>query len=55
MSALDTSGQIIAWAIVLGYAQQLFTHFVDQQAQTVLNSVRGKQAADRTDALANHS
>jgi hypothetical protein len=36
LTALDSSAQIIAWAIVLGYAQQLFTRAVDQQAQTVL-------------------
>jgi hypothetical protein len=36
LSALDSSAQIIGWAIVLGYSQQLFTRFVDQQAQTVL-------------------
>lgn len=36
LSALDSSAQIIAWAIVLGYAQQLFTRLVDSQAQTVL-------------------
>jgi hypothetical protein len=40
LSALDTSGQILAWAIIFGYAQQLFTRFVDQQANTVLDSVR---------------
>lgn len=41
LSALDTSAQILAWALVFGYAQQLFTRLVDQQGQTVLNSVRG--------------
>jgi hypothetical protein len=41
LTALDTSGQIIAWSIVFGYAQQLFTRFVDQQADSVLNEVRG--------------
>jgi hypothetical protein len=35
LSALDTSAQIIAWAVVLGYAQQLFTRAVDQQAQNL--------------------
>lgn len=40
LSALDTSAQILAWALVFGYAQQLFTRLVDQQGQTVLNSVR---------------
>jgi hypothetical protein len=41
LSALDTSAQILAWALVFGYAQQLFTRFVDRQAHTVLDSVRG--------------
>jgi hypothetical protein len=41
LSALDTSAQILAWALVFGYAQQLFTRLVDQQAHTVLGSVRG--------------
>jgi len=41
LSALDTSAQILAWALVFGYAQQLFTRFVDQQAHTVLDTVRG--------------
>jgi hypothetical protein len=39
LSALDTSAQIIAWAIVFGYSQQLLTRFVDAQANTVLNKV----------------
>jgi len=41
LSALDTSAQILAWALVFGYAQQLFTRLVDQQGQTVLDNVRG--------------
>jgi hypothetical protein len=41
LSALDTPAQILAWALVFGYAQQLFTRLVDQQAHTVLDSVRG--------------
>jgi hypothetical protein len=36
LTALDTSAQIIAWAIILGYSQQIFTRLVDQQAQNVL-------------------
>lgn len=36
LTALDSSAQIVAWAIVLGYAQQVFTRAVDRQAQTVL-------------------
>ncbi len=45
LSALDTSAQILAWAIVFGYAQQLFTRLVDRQGQTVLDSVRGADKA----------
>lgn len=41
LTALDTSAQILAWALVFGYAQQLFTRLVDQQAHSVLQSVRG--------------
>ena len=46
LSALDTSAQILAWALVFGYAQQLFTRLVDQQAHTVLDTVRKKKATD---------
>jgi hypothetical protein len=45
LSALDTSAQILAWAIVFGYAQQLFTRLIDRQGQTVLNSVNGADNA----------
>jgi hypothetical protein len=45
LSALDTSAQILAWALVFGYAQQLFTRLVDQQGQNVLDSVRGADKA----------
>ncbi|MGP3953613.1 hypothetical protein [Streptomyces sp. 7N604] len=44
LRALDSSAQIIAWAVIFGYAQQLFTRVVDNQAQSVLNSVRGPNA-----------
>jgi hypothetical protein len=43
LTALDTSAQILAWALVFGYAQQLFTRLVDQQGQTVLDNVRGAE------------
>jgi hypothetical protein len=42
LTALDTSAQILAWALVFGYAQQLFTRLVDQQAHTVLDTVRDR-------------
>jgi hypothetical protein len=41
LSALDSPGQIIAWAVVFGYSQELFTKFVDRQGQAVLADVRG--------------
>jgi hypothetical protein len=46
LTALDTSAQILAWAILFGYAQQLFTRFVDQQADTVLDGVRSARTAN---------
>jgi hypothetical protein len=39
LSALDTSAQIIAWAVVFGYSQQLLTGLVDRQANEVLQKV----------------
>jgi hypothetical protein len=39
LSALDSSAQIVAWAIVFGYAQQLLTRFVDERAQGLLADV----------------
>ncbi|MGZ4391486.1 MAG: hypothetical protein ACXVRK_05105 [Gaiellaceae bacterium] len=44
LSALDNSAQILSWAIVFGYSQQLFTRFVDRQAQNVLQGVGGHGA-----------
>ncbi len=38
LTALDTSGQILAWALLFGAAQQLLTGLVDKKAQTVLDS-----------------
>ena len=44
LSALDSTAQIIAWAIVFGYSQQLFTKWVDNQGQALLDAVRGPQS-----------
>ncbi|GGU26901.1 hypothetical protein [Streptomyces coeruleorubidus] len=41
LSALDSSAQIIGWAIIFGYAQQIFTRLVDRQGQAVLDAVGG--------------
>jgi hypothetical protein len=42
---LTTSGQVVAWAIVLGAGQQTFTQLVDRQAQAVLNNVGSSDKA----------
>ncbi|GGU81033.1 hypothetical protein GCM10010260_11680 [Streptomyces filipinensis] len=36
LSALDSSAQVIAWAIVFGYSQQILTRLVDNQAKSIL-------------------
>jgi hypothetical protein len=41
LSALDSSAQIIGWAIIFGYSQELFTKFVDRRGQDVLDGIRG--------------
>ncbi|MFE5242727.1 MULTISPECIES: hypothetical protein [unclassified Streptomyces] len=41
LSALDSSAQIIGWAIIFGYSQQIFTRLVDRQGQAVLDAVGG--------------
>jgi hypothetical protein len=41
LSALDTYAQIISWAIVFGFSQQLLTQFADRQAQGILEDVSG--------------
>jgi hypothetical protein len=42
LSDLDSQGQILAYAIVLGVAQQLVTRFVDQRARSALAAVPSK-------------
>jgi hypothetical protein len=49
LSALDSPGQIVSWAVILGYSQQLLTRFVDQRAQTVLDNF-GRPVAEQREA-----
>lgn len=42
LSDLDTSAQILAWAVMFGAAQQLVTGLIDRQANNVLSQVAGK-------------
>jgi hypothetical protein len=51
LSALDSPAQIIGWAVVFGYAQQLFTRFVDQRAETVLNTAGAAHSERRRGAV----
>ncbi len=41
LSQLDSQGQILAYALVLGFAQQAFSRLLDQQAQTLLEGLPG--------------
>ncbi|MGH8939109.1 MAG: hypothetical protein ACRDV2_07135, partial [Actinomycetes bacterium] len=45
LSALDSQQQILAYALVLGFGQQVFTYSLDQRAQTLLDAVPAKDAA----------
>jgi hypothetical protein len=47
LTALDTPAQIISWAVIFGYAQQVFTRFVDQRAHAVLDQVGAPAPDDR--------
>jgi hypothetical protein len=44
LSALDTSAQILGWAVIFGIAQQLVTRFADSKAAGLLESVQGQGA-----------
>jgi hypothetical protein len=44
LSALDSQEQILAYALVFGYAQQVLTGFIDRQASQLLSSVPSKDA-----------
>ena len=43
LSALDSSAQIVAWAIIFGYSQQIFTRYVDDRAKSVLDGVKNSR------------
>jgi len=42
LSELDTQRQILAYALVFGYAQQLATRYLDDRASTLLAEVPSK-------------
>lgn len=51
LSALDSQEQILAYALVFGYAQQLLTGLIDRQAQDLLNAVPSKDPAQNRPQL----
>jgi len=46
LKGFESSAEIIAWALIFGYSQQLFTGVVDRQAQSVIE----QSSAPRTSA-----
>ena len=44
LSELDNQGQILAYAILFGFAQHLATRFIDQKAEEVIESVPKKSS-----------
>jgi hypothetical protein len=46
LSVLDSQEQILAYALVFGFAQQVFTRLLDQRAQTLLEELPGGTAAE---------
>lgn len=45
LSALDSQQQILAYALLLGFGQQVFTQALDRRAQTLLNGVPSKDSS----------
>jgi hypothetical protein len=53
LTDLDTSGQILAYAIVLGIAQHAVTGLVDRRGQELLAGIPGKRTASTSSAVTN--
>lgn len=51
LSDLDSSPQIVAWAVIFGAAQQLVTRFVDERARETLSDVGRLSPDPETDGL----
>ena len=47
LSTLDSQEQILAYALLFGFGQQVFTRLLDQRAQTLLEHLPSKDAADQ--------
>jgi hypothetical protein len=46
LSVLDSQEQILAYALLLGVGQQVFTRLLDRRAQDLLNGIPGKDATE---------
>jgi hypothetical protein len=44
LSALDSQEQILAYALILGFGQQVFTRLLDRKAQSLLDALPAKDA-----------
>jgi hypothetical protein len=51
LSVLDSQEQILAYALIFGFAQQVFTRLLDQRAQNLLEGLPTKDASPMADAL----
>jgi len=51
-SELDSQRQILAYALLFGYAQQVATQFIDKNAQRVLNAVPSKDSEGKNPSQA---
>ena len=49
LTALDTQSQILAYALLFGYAQQLLTGLIDKRALSLLSTVPGKDPAQNSE------
>jgi hypothetical protein len=52
LSALDSQAQILAYALILGFAQQTFTGMLDKRAQDLLTSLPATNGAPSGDGTA---
>jgi hypothetical protein len=48
LSVLDSQGQILAYALIFGFAQQVLSRLLDKQAQTLLEGLPGGAATEPT-------
>jgi hypothetical protein len=47
LSELDSQRQILAYALLFGYAQQLGTQFIDKRAESILHAIPAKDAVSK--------